>query len=148
VGGHRRIPDGAIGDDGRRRERQERGPYEGQDRFGALLRSYAEGGKGPSGASECSEEFRTRWEVLSQEEVERREIERERASRYVTSCLFFFLSLSTSCGSWLILRFVVSLDDCGEKRRNCRVRPGRRGYDTRVFPPSHIFFIIFLGLPV
>jgi len=32
-----------------------------------------------------AEEFKTRWEMLSQEEVERREIERERASRCVTS---------------------------------------------------------------
>jgi chromatin structure-remodeling complex subunit SFH1 len=30
-----------------------------------------------------AEEFKTRWEMLSQEEVERREVERERASRYV-----------------------------------------------------------------
>lgn len=29
-----------------------------------------------------AEEFKTRWEMLSQEEVERREVERERASRY------------------------------------------------------------------
>ena len=63
-----------------------------------------------------AEKFKTRWEMLSQEEVKRREIERERASRCVTSWLFF--SLSTLCGSWLILRSAVLLDDCGEKRRN------------------------------
>ena len=57
---------------------------EGQGRFGARLESYSEGGKGPSGASEA-EEFKTRWEMSSQEEVERREIERERAGRCVTS---------------------------------------------------------------
>jgi chromatin structure-remodeling complex subunit SFH1 len=33
-----------------------------------------------------AEEFRTRFEVLSAEEVERREIERERATRYVSNC--------------------------------------------------------------
>ncbi len=32
-----------------------------------------------------AEEFKTRWEMLSQEEVERREVERERASRCVAS---------------------------------------------------------------
>ena len=32
-----------------------------------------------------AEEFKTRWEMLSQEEVERREVERERASRCVSS---------------------------------------------------------------
>ena len=32
-----------------------------------------------------AEEFKTRWEMLSQEEVERREVERERASRYVVA---------------------------------------------------------------
>lgn len=40
-----------------------------------------------------AEEFRTRFEVLSAEEVERREIEKERASRWVTplheTCLYF-----------------------------------------------------------
>ena len=36
-----------------------------------------------------AEEFKTRWEMLSQEEVERREVERERASRCVSvpTCL-------------------------------------------------------------
>lgn len=34
-----------------------------------------------------AEEFKTRWEMLSQEEVERREVERERASRCVPSCI-------------------------------------------------------------
>ena len=93
-----------------------------------------------------AEEFKTRWEMLSQEEVERREIERERASRRVTSWLFF--SLSTSCGSWLILGCVVFLEGCGEKRRNCRVRPGRRGYDTSVSLgcfPHHLFSFFFGG---
>ena len=33
-----------------------------------------------------AEEFRTRFEVLSAEEVERRELERERAARYVPYC--------------------------------------------------------------
>jgi chromatin structure-remodeling complex subunit SFH1 len=35
-----------------------------------------------------AEEFKTRWEMLSQEEVERREVERERASRCVPLCCF------------------------------------------------------------
>ena len=39
-----------------------------------------------------AEEFKTRWEMLSQEEVERREVERERASR----CVVFFI--------WLLYR--------------------------------------------
>lgn len=34
-----------------------------------------------------AEEFKTRWEMLSHEEVERREVERERASRYVARFL-------------------------------------------------------------
>jgi chromatin structure-remodeling complex subunit SFH1 len=37
-----------------------------------------------------AEEFKTRWEMLSQEEVERREVERERASRCVSSLNFLF----------------------------------------------------------
>jgi chromatin structure-remodeling complex subunit SFH1 len=37
-----------------------------------------------------AEEFGTTFEVLSQEEVERREIERERASRYVSLSLFLY----------------------------------------------------------
>ena len=39
-----------------------------------------------------AEEFRTRFEVLTAEEVERRELERERASRYVLLILFFLIS--------------------------------------------------------
>jgi chromatin structure-remodeling complex subunit SFH1 len=41
-----------------------------------------------------AEEFKTRWEMLSQEEVERREVERERASRCVPSCLLLLMSRS------------------------------------------------------
>ena len=41
-----------------------------------------------------AEEFKTRWEMLSQEEVERREIERERASRCVARRFLLSILLS------------------------------------------------------
>lgn len=43
-----------------------------------------------------AEEFKTRFEVLSAEEVERREVERERASRYVVFCLCSAARLTVS----------------------------------------------------
>ena len=43
-----------------------------------------------------AEEFKTRWEMLSQEEVERREIERERASRYVIATILKKFNYSTT----------------------------------------------------
>lgn len=46
---------------------------------------------------EEAEQFRTRFEVLSAEEVERREIERERASRYVQSYCGFVNGMLTTC---------------------------------------------------
>ena len=51
-----------------------------------------------------AEEFGTRWEVLSQEEVDRREIEKERASRSVT--LFRFLYLSRS---WCVFFMLMGI---------------------------------------
>jgi chromatin structure-remodeling complex subunit SFH1 len=80
-----------------------------------------------------AEEFKTRWEMLSQEEVERREIERERASRCV----------SIICGSLDVARLadrVIVIDGCGERHQNSRVRPGRKGYDTSVSGTITIFF--------
>ena len=72
-----------------------------------------------------AEEFKTRWEMLSQEEVERREIERERASRCVPSCFAFDVALF-----WLICSRSY-IDGCGERRRNSRAQQGRKGYDTK-----------------
>lgn len=80
-----------------------------------------------------AEEFKTRWEMLSQEEVERREVERERASRCVASC---FLTLDVA------LMLISSIDDYGERRRNSRARRGRSGYDTSGF---RYFPVMFFG---
>lgn len=44
-----------------------------------------------------AEEYATRFEVLSAEEVERREIERERASRYALMLILLGVSLLTLC---------------------------------------------------
>jgi hypothetical protein len=73
-----------------------------------------------------AEEFKTRWEMLSQEEVERREIERERASR----CVRLFLRRRDALSRCLIS---LLIDDCGERRQNFRVQPELKGYDTRAF---------------
>ncbi len=80
-----------------------------------------------------AEEFKTRWEMLSQEEVERREIERERASRCVPYGYFrpLFADLRL---------FILYVDGCGERRRNSRVRQGRKGYDTKLFWVSLVMF--------
>jgi hypothetical protein len=59
-----------------------------------------------------AEEFRTRFEVLSAEEVERREIERERASRCV--CLVCRREFVLTC----------SLGGCGERRPSSKVVGG------------------------
>ena len=58
---------------------------------------------------EEAEQFRTRFEVLSAEEVERREIERERASRCVGSHRRRNLAVLT-----------LLTDGCGERRQNSR----------------------------
>ena len=68
-----------------------------------------------------AEEFKTRWEMLSQEEVERREVERERASRYVVAFRDICITDAHSPGGY------------GERHRSSRVRLGRKGYDTSVF---------------
>lgn len=61
------------------------------------------------------EEFKTRFEVLSAEEVERREIEKERASRSVLSDFRLYrLDLEAAL---LIIDFP---DGCGGRRRNSR----------------------------
>jgi hypothetical protein len=83
-----------------------------------------------------AEEFKTRWEMLSQEEVDRREIERERASRCVPSCISFQRrTLWLICGHSYI-------GDCGERRRSSRARQGRKEYDTEwVWGTSlHVFW--------
>ncbi len=47
-----------------------------------------------------AEEFKTRWEMLSQEEVELREIERERATRCAARCFYIYITtLSLTTGS-------------------------------------------------
>lgn len=59
-----------------------------------------------------AEEFRTKFEVLSAEEVERREIEKERASRYAPRSSYHTEHLIP----------VFFLDDCEEKPRNFKAR--------------------------
>jgi hypothetical protein len=83
-----------------------------------------------------AEEFKTRWEMLSQEEVDRREIERERASRCVT------------VPSYLRRRgrLIVIVDGCGERLRNSRVRPGRRGFGTSMLFCSSGFLFPLFGI--
>lgn len=60
-----------------------------------------------------AQEFRTRFEVLSAEEVERREIEKERASR----CVVLLCETCLRCFGLLNL---VSTDDCAGRHRNSR----------------------------
>ena len=67
-----------------------------------------------------AEEFKTRWEMLSQEEVERREIERERASRYVHLGLFFFLNYLTNY--WLARRLRRETSKFQSSTRTKRIR--------------------------
>ena len=61
-----------------------------------------------------AEEFRTRFEVLTAEEVERRELEKERASRHVSARI---------CAS-SVLTYPLS-DDFGARRQNSSQRRGR-----------------------
>ena len=72
-----------------------------------------------------AEEFGTRWEVLSQEEVERREIEKERASRSVT---FSSASLSRglACVRYADGRLAMA-GGCEGRPPNSRVRRAREG---------------------
>ena len=88
-----------------------------------------------------AEEFKTRWEMLSQEEVERREIERERASR----CVRFFLRRCDALSKFLMSPIV---DGCGERRRNSRVQPEQRGYDTSAFRLGFSYHIICLSFKI
>jgi len=79
-----------------------------------------------------AEEFRTRFEELTAEEVERRDIERERASRYTVS--------PPSLPPFPIADPISYLDDCVGKRRNFR-RHGQ-GDDER--PCVYFIFSIFV----
>ena len=86
-----------------------------------------------------AEEFRTRFEVLSAEEVERREIERERASRYATfSCSFGSTAYRDT-----------SPDDCGGRRRSFRVAGGGDStcalYGCSI-APVYRTFVVFLRI--
>lgn len=69
-----------------------------------------------------AEEFRTRFEVLSAEEVERREIEKERASRYVPRLTKLACDFAVCSTRW-------STDDCVGRHRSFR-RRGQGGVDT------------------
>lgn len=73
-----------------------------------------------------AEEFRTRFEVLTAEEVDRREIERERATRYVRCLFVMSLLLSVflpSLGNDVWSSFsLVTLAACGGRRPSFRVR--------------------------
>jgi len=65
-----------------------------------------------------AEEFRTKFEVLTADEVERRDMERDRATRFV-----IFHIPSVLCDLWLTL----DSDDYGEKHRSSRPKPGVGG---------------------
>ena len=64
------------------------------------------------------EEFRTKFEVLTADEVERREMERDRATRFVVSARQLLSATLTD---------VLGSDDCGERHQSFRRSPGVGG---------------------
>lgn len=88
IGGERDADDGGAGDARTGRDRSGFGLVKDKTGLGSWGRAPRDG-RGPKTLKSVwrdwadAEDFRTRFEVLTAEEVERREMERERASRYV-----------------------------------------------------------------
>lgn len=77
-----------------------------------------------------AEEFKTRFEVLSPEEVERREVERERASRCVER-------RPPHCAVWLMASF---LDACAGRRQSSKEAEG--GDSRDLISPRFVLCIL------
>jgi chromatin structure-remodeling complex subunit SFH1 len=84
---------GVIGADRDAGDERDRGPLKDKTGLGHGWGRTPRDGRGPKTLKSVwrdwaeAEEFRTKFEVLTAEEVERREVERERASRQVTILL-------------------------------------------------------------
>jgi chromatin structure-remodeling complex subunit SFH1 len=97
IGGDREMAEDLAGGDRPMRDKTGFGILKDKTGLGLGWGRTPKDGRGPKSLKSVwrdwaeAEEFKTKFEVLSAEEVERREIERERASRWVFAlCYSFF----------------------------------------------------------
>jgi chromatin structure-remodeling complex subunit SFH1 len=97
IGGDRDVADDIAGGDRPTRDRSGLGLLKDKTGLGLGWGRTPRDGRGPKSLKSVwrdwaeAEEFKTKFEVLSAEEVERREIEKERASRWVSDSFSSFV---------------------------------------------------------